>query len=330
MPTGSRRAGRWRHPRLAALAVAAVASASLVAVAVSTDAAVQHTRHWATTAGDRPTAASNLAAAAADASWLLSQVALPAGSSPSATEPAGDNGTFSNPGSAPDTPNLVDDHSWWVVPGSPAAVILYAVQHVPAGSTRSSSGSGQIYEEAGLEWPPEGEVLASRMLIFTATELPGGLTGLRADAEDVWVTPRSASEVLPAGSRLLRVSVQAGNGKQRPLAITSPRRIAAVAAILNSLPALQPGTGSCPADFGVTIRLAFYRRGAPSPRAVANIDTSGCGGVALTLDGREEPELSSEPLPGLRGSVHGDLIQRIDRALATRINTASADEPPEG
>jgi hypothetical protein len=173
------------------------------------------------------------------------------------------------------------------------AAALLGELSLPAGATESSSEPAG--ESVTFAWPALPGVLSTRWLVLTATQLPHGSTALRADAQVVWVTPRSSSDRIPAGARRLNVSVTSelkGNlAPQLPFSIGSAKRIEGVVALLNSLPAAQPGTRSCPEDPGIRVRLAFYPKSTASPLAVARIDPYGCGGVQLTIGGRPQPPL---------------------------------------
>jgi hypothetical protein len=267
------------------------------------------------------TAAENEAAAQSDAASLLTELALPAGASLSSVEPAGDDSLLAHPGVGPPaTPNVVDDHAWWIVPGTPAEVLAYIRAHLPAGTTPAVTDGGLSgpnvpdNESEAFAWPPIAGVLATRWLVVEVVRLPNGSTGLRADAQVVWVTPRPASETIPPGSHLLRISVHGSltgeRPKQHPFSVTSAKKIDAIVALLNALPASQPGTRSCPADFGIRVRLAFYRRRGIEPLAVAAIDPQGCGGVALTIGGAAQPGLES-----------GRSLGQVEHVLGVKLDT---------
>jgi hypothetical protein len=267
------------------------------------------------------TAAENEAAAQSDAASLLTELALPAGASRSSVEPAGDDSLLAQPGVGPPaTPNVVDDHAWWIVPGTPAEVLAYIRPHLPAGTTPAVTDGGLSgpnvpdNESDAFAWTPIAGVLATRWLVVEVVQLANGSTGLRADAQVVWVTPRPASEAIPPGSHLLRISVHGSlrgeRPMQRPFSVTSAKKIDAIVALLNALPASQPGTRSCPADFGIRVRLAFYRRRGSEPLAVAAIDPQGCGGVALTIDGAAQPGLES-----------GRALGQVERVLGVKLDT---------
>ncbi len=269
-------------------------------------------------------ASTNESAARADAAWLLTTLSLPAGATPSAVEPAGDGGLLARAAQgAPATPNVVDDHTWWVVPGTSAAVLAYVTSHPPAGSSRAFFSTAGMHgvtdlESEGFAWAPVDGVLSTRWLVVAVAGLADGSTAVRADSQVVWLTPRPASEQIPSGSHLVRISVhssiKSSQPRQRPLTVGSSRRVDRVVALLNSLPVAQPGLRSCPADFGIVVRLAFAVRASARPLAVAEVDPAGCGLVQLTIGGRREPPLEAAPTPS--GST---LIDQIESALAVKL-----------
>jgi hypothetical protein len=197
------------------------------------------------------------------------------------------------------------------------------VAHHPAGVAAAVVGarttSGVVNSEYGqLVWPTIPGVLSTRSVIVDVVQLPDGSTALRADAQVVWVTPRPPSERTPPGSHLLRVSLVGGFNrdrlKQRPFTVTAKKRIHEIVALLNSLPAEQPGLRSCPADFGIRVRLALYAKRGVRPLAVAEADPSGCGGVGLSLGDTEQPRLE--------GGI--SLVQKVQKVLGVKFSTASA------
>ncbi len=223
----------------------------------------------------------------------------------------------------------MDNHEWWLVPGVPAQVLAYIREHLPAGATRALTSGGlngpnvPDNEAEAFAWSPIADVLAMRWLVVHVVQLPDGTTGLRADAQVVWLTPRPALETIPPGSHFLRISVHGslknGQPTQRPLSVTSVKKINAIVALLNALPAAQPGLRSCPVDRGIRIRPAFYARRGVAPLAVASIDPEGCGGIALTIDGTQQS--------GLEGG--SSLIQQIDHVLGVKLGANPAHQSSE-
>ena len=267
-------------------------------------------------------AAANRAAVRADAAKLLATVSLPPGATRSSGEPAGDGSVLARPSTSPGTANLVDRHQWWTVPGSPRSVLDYVKHHHPAGSrllfSGSSAGPNKPEErDLGFDWAPVPGVLGVRQLLVTVVALPHHVTGLRVDAQDVWVTPRPTSEQIPSSVARLRLIVTKGKHRlQGPLVFVSRSKLDAVITLLNELPLFPPGVYSCPSDWGTRIRLAFFDAAATEPAAVASVDPGGCRGVALELDGRRQPELASGPIPG---HPHATLIGLLEKDLGVRI-----------
>jgi hypothetical protein len=281
---------------------------------------------WAAAPSTTSGANANKAAARSDAAALLARLTLPAGAQSSATEPRGDGGALASPGERPATPNLVDDHVWWLVPGSSKAVLSFIEKHTPAGSKLDETGSSNIapgYRLVGYSWPARAGVLSSRELVVEVVSLKGGSTALRADALVVWMTPRPASERIPRLVRRLQVTVlSAKRTTEGPLTFTSSKQVSGVRSLIDRLPVAQPGAVACPADFAIRVRLAFYSARSARPVAVADVDPSGCQGVALTIKGRSQPPLTSAAFPG-SGRVHApSLITQLDRILGVRLNVA--------
>jgi hypothetical protein len=272
------------------------------------------------------TAAGNKNAAEGAAASLLASLNLPTSAIRQAGEPAGDDGALGQPASRPATPNLVDDEAWWIVPETTQQVLAYVDDHPPAGGTPDLSGqsstTGQpTVTSTGFGWPAVGGELGLRSLVVAIVQLQDGSTGVRADGEAVWITPRPRSERIPAGARRVVVSTTEGEKTvEGPTTITAHPEVAKAVSVLNALPAWQPGLYSCPADFGWRIRLAFYRSAATSsagPRAVAIVDPNGCGVVQLALAGRRQPALSD----GYTAA------KRLSAALHFKLDTGPPPRP---
>jgi hypothetical protein len=242
----------------------------------------------------------------------LVRLELPPGARRAASEPAGGGTALATPAVREATPVEVDEHAWWRVRGGPRAVLAYVAAHRPAGSRRDLTGRGTSGPGAatgyfaGYAWPPVRGVLARRSLIVTAVGIGGGWTGIRADAEVVWLVPRPPGTMIPSGARTLRVTVSSGPKVLRgPIVVRSPRAIRRIARLLDALPGTQPGAMSCPGAMGRQVRLAFYGRPRGRPVADALVDTGGCGGVRLTIRGRPAVELGLWPR---------DLVHRLLRS----------------
>lgn len=279
-----------------------------------------------------PGDAANALVARSDAASLLGRVRLPPGATSSPVEPAGDAGVLAHPGLVPATPNLVDDRAWWTVAASAQSVLAFVTGAPPAGSTLVYQGGGSGpgtpgFSLVGFGWPAVTNVLEGQELIVEIVRLGDGTTGVRADAQVVWITTRPASEHIPAGARRLWVTVSGGVGPPgarpqpaRPILVTSSAKIRRVVALLNRLPAYQPGVSPCPVDTGGVVQLAFYRRRGAAALAVARIDPGGCGAVRLSIDGRGQPTLASEWFPGSGLASRSSLIAKLDATLMVGLS----------
>jgi hypothetical protein len=265
--------------------------------------------------------------ALADAAAMLTdnEVPLPSGSSESSTDPPEAGSLLAHPAyGPPPTPNAVDEHAWWLVPVTPAETLAYIYAHLPPGTTRSESGTGlggpNVPENtfSGFRWPG-----SPGTLVVDAVRLANGSTALRVDAYVVWITPRAASERIPAGARLLTISVHSwarrSSGpefnrltilRRLPSRVTSVARIEKIVTLLNELRVNQPGRrGCCLLEFaGGSAQLSFYTSPNAPPLAVADINTLHSR-VSLTIDGKAEPELEGGGW---------SLVEEISQALGIR------------
>jgi hypothetical protein len=261
------------------------------------------------------------------AGQALAAFVPPAGAMASPGEPQGDGGSLAAPFLPQPRPgNLVELYRWWTAPESPAQLI--AAMPAPAGSRVSFSENpeGEPGLPSGIEfsWPAVARARGRLSLEIQAVSLSGGRTGIRALADGFWLRPRSPSEAIPSGMRLLRITViPYGDGtsggpilrpRQRPLTVTSRTRIERVVQLVNSLPVVQEpgGPAPCPAPRGVTLRLAFYTRPRGTPAAVIRDDLVSCGGVQLDLSGHEQPPLTEE----------GELPEEISEAIGRKIDVS--------
>jgi hypothetical protein len=303
---------RWRRV-MAGLACCGAVSGATGLAAAAGDAHKAASARIATTADS---VSAGEAAATSEATVLLGQLSLPAGAVQSATEPAGDGGYLATAElGAPDTSGLADAHAWWIVPDTPEQVLAYVDEHRPAGAALFNGSpvapEPAVPEFTLLRWPEGGGVLGERWLEVKVVRLAEGETGVRADAQVLWLrTPAP----IPAGAKLLRVAFDTQTQRgTHPLErnVTSAKRIDAITALLNRLPVARPSllTFNCPAEFGV-VRLDFYATATSPPFAIAVIPVGGCGGVGLTVAGQQQPG---------RSSAGVDLIRRIERDLGLDV-----------
>jgi hypothetical protein len=233
------------------------------------------------------------ALAETEARATLGELQLPPGASSSAGEPAGDGGYLAPP-MHEEQLGLVSAHAWWVVPTTPLQVLEYIHAHPPAESgpffLPTPLGSNDFDT---IRWPPGAGEIAERELLLSVAQLPGGTTGVLADARVLWVRPRVP---IPPGARVLRVTYS-GRLAEKHYTITAQRRIARARRLINALPVERPSfrIRSCPPSHE-RLQLAFLPRRGAAPFAEAELYEPACGGMTLTVHGHEQPPLRAPTL----------------------------------
>ncbi len=256
------------------------------------------------TGGLRVTAPGNRHAAIRDAHALIKELTLPSAAQLLAREPSGDGGALKRPQTYPATPNLVDVHTWWRVPGPPSAAIAFIDAHPPAGGRLTMSGTfaGPNYAGKfdGWSWPVIRGVLETRSLLVTVAQLPDGSTGLRADAQDVWSVPRPAREQIPPGIQLVEVTrARTGQPPTVSIAVTDPVKVRKIVSLIDGLPITQPGLWSCPAFPADGPYVTFTFRASASGPALAQASqaawasepTTPCDPMSFSIRGHPETPL---------------------------------------
>lgn len=260
--------------------------------------------HATTSASASAAAGSPRQRAGADAARIIASFPQPPGA-----VRTGLIASLTAPGEGPAaTPDIATATRWWRAPGRPQAVLAWIRAHIPRGFTLGGEGSGS-YEPgpaaaAIQSWTDEFElapvpgVLTQRWLVVLVVA-DGDQTAIRADAQVVWLPARLAAERIPADARVVTITPVFGIRPAKPLVrrdpavtITSPAKVAAIAAVINGLPVFPPGTFSCPADFGTAMRLTF--RTSPRGPVVAQLSAEygGCGTVSVSIGGQNMPALS--------------------------------------
>jgi hypothetical protein len=250
----------------------------------------------------------NAAAARVAANRILATLRLPPGAQESSSDPSGSK--LAKPGTYPATPDLVDLHQFWRVPGDLQSVFDWIESHPPAGSAGQEGGAtgnsgGIVSQYVGYSFltPRWGDAPAETLLL-TGVPARGGGTAVRVDAQVVWLLKRPASERIPGGVRAITVTERRSTGSPSgPWTVTASARIRDAVAIVNRLPAAQPGPVACPNDSGPWVTLVFST---PRQRlGTAYVDGGGCDFVQLWIGGQRRH--------ALQGSL--SLIRSLSSAL---------------
>jgi len=228
---------------------------------------------------------------------LLSRLRLPAGTRrlpPTPVPPF-----LSQPADQPVDSALLDDHRFFAVAQPPAALSGYLVAHVPDGMTQFGTGSGSGPGEPTtldvdyLARPVPAGIYSAQVVLTIVPDSSGG-SRLRADAQVIWYPSRTAAEYVdPARYHVLTMTVTVYGRKVHTIhkVVTSQADIARLAEALDRSPAEPPVTISCPAIW-VTYQLALSVSRHTHPAVVIWANEIGCGGTAITVDGRPQPGLA--------------------------------------
>jgi hypothetical protein len=259
-----------------------------------------------------PTGVTNKRAAERDTAQLLRRVVLPSGAVRLAREPPGDGGLLRHAGSAP-SGLLVDRHRLWLVHERLAQVARFVAHHPPRGGRLSGTvtSSGRhipANKSFTFSFRPIPGRISSRGLEVTLVALPRHRTGVRADAQDIWMLPRPPTERVPAAVR--KIDVRTSKAYRRVGSATKVRRIVRW---FDALPIVQPGGRfGCPPDTvrrpPMTIRfrsaqgVLLARAAVPGSFAIGS-----CAPIEFWIGSHRQKPLS------------GHLYGRISRLLGTRF-----------
>ncbi len=286
------------------LAVASLAAASLAGCGTvrMPPAGDPSARSGATTQAPGISAppAGSRAEANALAEHLLSRLRLPAGTRRLPSKPAPP--YLSQPAPEPVDSALLDEHRFFAVARPPAALSDYLVAHVPDGmtslGTSQSSGPGQpttLGVGYYLARPVPAGIYSAQVDLTMVPDSSGGSL-LRADAQVIWYPSRTAAEYVdPTRYHVLTMTVTVDGRKMHTIhrVVTSQADIARLAEALDRSPAEPPVAINCPAIF-VTYQLALSVSRHSRPVVMIWTNSIGCGGTAITVDGRPQPGLADD------------------------------------
>jgi hypothetical protein len=273
------------------------------------------------TASPSPRTTAPRHAALAEAQRLLADIALPRGVQRVSGEPAGDAHQLSVPLLGAWFAAEVDQRRFWTTPASPDQVLALFHSHVPAGAKLVIADSGGNGAGAGYALRREGPLLIGpEHLILSAVTLRNGLTGIRADAQVRYLSPRLPFQRIPSTARLVQITKQQADRKPRlSLVVTSQRKVRRLGQWVDALPfvRLRTGASSCPGFSGATATDTFTFRAKAGGPALARVsefaDTptspSPCALTTLTIRGHHVGAL-------LDGGV---LLRRASRLLGKRL-----------
>jgi hypothetical protein len=260
----------------------------------------------------RPASATNKQAAERDASRLLRRMVLPTAAVRLSREPSGDGGLLQKSDSLPSGP-LVDRHRFWRVHEPFPQVSQFVRARLPHGARLTGTGTGSgpqvpANKSFTFSFPALPGQISSRALEVELVALPHHWTGIRADAQDVWLVPRPSSEKVPAAVRVIEV-----RSRRAHVHVTSAAKVRRLVRLFDSLPIVQPGGiyGCPPATIRrppLTLRFLSVQGALLATASVSGSFSSGsCAPIKFWIEGRPQEPLS------------GQIYRRIERVLGVRF-----------
>ena len=191
---------------------------------------------------------------------------------------------------------LVDDVSFWRVPGQPRAVLAWEQARLPHRFSPGDADFGPPSWDRAFSLSPIPGVLNARDLVVEVAGAGNGQTVIRVDAQVSWQPPRPASERVPSAARVVTITQLPSldphaRRPPAPVTITGLAVVRRLAALVDSLQLSTIGPDApCPAAFGGGIRLTFRARAGGPPLAVAQ-GPAPCGTVQFSAGGKRQPAL---------------------------------------
>jgi hypothetical protein len=302
------RRARIIHAILAALVAGCLATACAQAAAASTRAA-------------------NRAAAVKAATALVTHTPVPAGARRRLSEPAGDGHLLAAPPDAPVGAAQIDRHALYAIAEPLRQVQRFYAAHRPAGARQLAAGSDSgagVPSNRNVTWGWTTRVagIVSRQTAIDMVALPGGVTGVRIDAQVIYRVPRPIGEQVPAGVTQVEIS-RAVPGRTPDLSrtVTKPAHVRAIVALIDRLPIVQPDFIACPVQLASIPVVTFSFRAGPGGQALASASeqanvtepTSACDALTFAT--------GSHTWPSLLGGA--TFLQRVDRLVGTRFATGT-------
>ena len=235
--------------------------------------------------------------AAASAQAILKSFVAPPGARRLARQPELPGGWGKYPTMGLNSTTQVDAVGYWRAAGQPKALLAWEKAHISRRYSRQDVIVGPPSWSTLYALPAVPGVLPQREMNVQVYDAGGGMTVIKAEAMASWQPPRPATEVIPAGVRVVTIA-PSGPWRGTPVTITSVSAVRKLAALVNSLPVAVAGR-DVPCPMGVGFTLTF--RGAGGRSVAVASGPAECGVVHLTLSGKDEPDL--QPPGSYRATV---------------------------
>jgi hypothetical protein len=203
---------------------------------------------------------------------------------------------------APTNVRILKRHRDWLVPGKPREVLRWLVRHQASGWGEGQGGgygsprgrSFSVY----LHWKHEVDGLFGKNLLIVTTRLPDDQTAVRAQAQAIWLLPRSPADRVPATARHLTISVEQGGEPPSSISTSNAAFVGRLAKLVNAQQLVQLQYPSCgpelpPGTVTKLFRLEFRAQPDGPLLAAASQETPAgpCQPLYLEVDGRKAAAL---------------------------------------
>ena len=195
------------------------------------------------------------------------------------------------------SPDFITLTGWWTVDASYATSVAWVREHPPAELRIDGGGySGGPGIPSNMSFAfraPDTAAYTGATLLIEVADM-GGRTGIRMDAQAIWLPAKSPLEVVTKGTpvTLMLLRNQGGsNARTAPARLLDAEDGDAVIADLNALRPSDGGARGCGADLGYRVLIAVPVRGADE---VFN-DDAACNLVLVTRGGTTLPTLTGSP-----------------------------------
>jgi hypothetical protein len=205
--------------------------------------------------------------AEAELATLLAMVRVPSGAEQVASAPIA---YLDQPPVSQSSPNLLTRTSFWRIDMSFADTLAWIKAHTPGGLTSGMGG------QAGGPGVPTNQSLGFSAPSTTAydgatieldlAEVSPSMTGLRADAEVVWLPPKPSTEFIPADTAVTLVAINHFGSSDATTLRTRHLDSMDGAVVIKDVNALLPsdgGTMGCALDTGYRVQIETVVAGTP-------------------------------------------------------------------
>lgn len=213
------------------------------------------------------TAPSQHPRAEAELATLLAGVRVPAGAQPVTTAPVA---FLAEAPATEGSVNFLIRTSWWRIDMSFADTLDWIRTHPPEGlqSDRSGTAGGPgVPANESLGYPaPSTTAYDGALVELEAAAMGSSQTGLRADAEVIWLPPRPSEETLPFNAAVTLVAINHFGSSEATTLRTrrlDPGDAAILISDLNTLLPDDGGTRGCAADTGYRVQIEASIGGPP-------------------------------------------------------------------